>query len=124
MVGAHTVRGGRYKCDFCEHTSYKTVAGIQAHLKDQHLHSLRLAEKDAEITRLKNQPPKIKTVEKVVEKVVYKTKPDPKYWYHSVFCTACRVVIPGAGIPYGQTIETTPHSSCGMRSLVSVEGGA
>jgi len=53
MVGAHTIRGGRYKCDFCDHTSYKTVAGIQAHLKDQHLHSLRLAEKDAEIERLK-----------------------------------------------------------------------
>lgn len=125
MVGAHTIRGGRYKCDFCDHTSYKTVAGIQAHLKDQHLHSLRLAEKDAEIERLKNKPPKV--VEKIVtkERVVYKDKPEPKYWYTKpvgiagIYCSSCKQVILNPGIPVGQTIENTPHQ-CGNRTLFPV----
>ena len=126
MVGFHTIRGGRYKCDFCDHTSYKTQGGAIQHINDHHIKELNellidKAEKaEAELRRERNKPPRIETR----EKVVYKSKPDPKYWYHSVFCTACKEVISVAGIPYGQTIETTPHSGCGTRSLVPVEKGA
>lgn len=125
MVGAHTVRGGRYKCDFCDHTSYKTQAGILNHLSDNHLQELLIAEKDAEIERLKNKPPKV--VEKIVtkERVVYKEKPEPKYWYTKtvgiagIYCTTCKQVQLNVGIPTGQTIENTPHN-CGNRTLLPV----
>jgi hypothetical protein len=125
MVGAHTVRGGRYKCDFCDHTSYKTQAGILNHLSDNHLQELLIAEKDAEIERLKNKPPKV--VEKIVtkERVVYKDKPEPKYWYTKtvgiagIYCSTCKQVTLNPGIPTGQTIENTPHH-CGNRTLMPV----
>lgn len=119
MTGYHTIRGGRLKCDFCDHASYKTQAGIISHLSNTHPHELEIAKKDAEIKRLKSAPPKVE----IREKIVYKDKPKPKYWYHSVFCLTCKEVIVNAGIPTGQSIETTPHSVCGTMSLVPVEKG-
>ena len=118
MVGYRSNNRGNYKCEFCGHPTYKTIAGIERHLKDQHLHSWQLAKKDAEIARLKNQPPKIE------ERVVYRDPPaEPKkqkYWYRSVYCATCKLVMTGAGIPVGQTVENTPHSLCGNRTLMLV----
>lgn len=120
MTGYHTTNRGRYKCDFCTQRSYKTVSGILNHVNK--LHELEvtkgaLEEMRGEMSRLKNQPPK------VVEKVVYQEKPDPKYWRHNIFCTACKEVKYNAGIPFGQTIENTPCNGCGTRSLLPIEKG-
>lgn len=125
MNGYHEIRGGRYKCDFCDHTSYKTYAGITTHLQTHHAKELNevlandLAKTMADLHKERIKPPKVE----VREKVVYRDKPDPKYWYHSIFCIACKEVIRNAGIPFGQTIENTPHSNCGTRSLLPIEKG-
>ena len=114
MVGFTLNNRGRYKCDFCDHATYKTWGGAHNHVTDRHPTELALAEKDAEIERLKNRP------EKVVEKVVYKDKPKPKYWYiengGGIYCESCKIVQMRVGIPEGQTIENTPHE-CGNRTL-------
>lgn len=117
MVGITVNSRGRYKCDFCNHTTYKTWGGAHNHVTDRHPNELALAEKDAEIERLKNRPPK------VVEKVVYKDRPaekEKKYWYikngGGIYCETCKVVEMRVGIPEGQTIENTPHT-CGNRTL-------
>lgn len=127
MIGFHTIRGGRYKCDFCNHTSFKTSAGAINHLNANHIKELNemlldKAEKaEAELRRERNKPPRIETR----EKIVYKDKPEPKYWYvrnygmEGIYCTTCKQVQTGVGIPYGQTIENTPHQ-CGNRTLLPV----
>lgn len=130
MITAYRiVRGGRYKCNQCDHKSYKTRAGIITHLDDNHkgvyemqLENERLAHK---LKQAENKPPK--TVEKIVtkERVVYKDKPEPKYWYTKtvgiagIYCSACKLVQLNPGIPTGQTIENTPHQ-CGNRTLMPV----
>lgn len=121
MAGYTVSKRGRYQCSFCSHKSYKTKGGVLTHLNGHHPLELKLSEKDDEIERLKNKPPKI--VEKVItkERVVYKEKPKPKpkpkYWYVTgVFCTSCGVAESNVGIPVGQTIENTPHH-CGNRTL-------
>lgn len=125
MIGYHTTNRGRYKCDWCDQRSYKTLSGISTHINSHHATELakaletQVSDLQTALRRAESKPPKI--VER--EKVVYKDKPDPKYWYHSVFCTACKEVIVNAGIPYSQTIESTPHGRCGTRSLMSVERG-
>lgn len=119
MVGYHTTNRGRYKCDFCDQRSYKTVSGINSHVQAHHELELERATSDAlrkELERERRKAPKI--VER--EKVVYKDKPDPKYWHHGVYCTACRIAYRSVGVPFGQTIESTPHSNCGTRSLLPV----
>ena len=110
---------GRYKCNFCDHSTYKTVAGIQSHLQARHeleMTKALLEENKREVIRLRSQPPKIE----VREKVVYKEKPTPKYWYikngGGIYCETCKVVETRVGIPEGQTIENTPHT-CGNRTL-------
>lgn len=121
MVGYHTKRDGRYKCEYCNHTSYKTLNGVLTHLQDKHYHEVQEARLLAEIDRLKNLPPKIE----VREKVVYKDKPELKYWYTKtvgiagIYCSSCKQVTLNPGIPTGQTIENTPHQ-CGNRTLFPV----
>lgn len=127
MSGYHTIKGGRYKCDFCDHTSYKTYAGISAHLQAHHAKELNevlaseLAKTMSELHKERIKPPKVE----VREKVVYRDKPEPKYWYTKplgiagIYCTACKLVQLNPGIPTGQTIENTPHQ-CGNRTLLPV----
>ena len=127
MTGYHTVRGGRYKCDYCTHNSYKTVSGIITHLKAQHADEMAAAlEKQVDdlktaLRRAENKPPRVE----VREKVVYKNKPEPKYWYTKsvgiagIYCSTCKQVTLNPGIPTGQTIENTPHH-CGNRTLLPV----
>lgn len=119
MVGYIVNNRGRYKCAFCDHATYKTESGIQSHLQSQHeldMTKALLDENKAEVIRLRSQPPKIE----VREKVVYKEKPKPKYWYikngGGIYCETCKIVQMGVGIPEGQTIENTPHD-CGNRTL-------
>lgn len=116
MIGYTINQRGRYKCSYCDHSTYKTAGGIMQHLDKNHSVQLKLDHKDAEIERLKNMPPKIE----VREKIVYKEKPEPKYWYiengGGVYCETCKTVQMRVGIPQGQTIENTPHS-CGNRTL-------
>lgn len=127
MTGLKTMGNGRYKCEFCSHKSYKRKADAIAHLEANHELELAYAtvgEMQLEITRLKNQPPKVE----VREKVVYKDPPAPKkkpYWYvrdygmAGIYCTSCKQVQLNVGIPEGQTIENTPHQ-CGNRTLLPV----
>lgn len=114
MVGYTINNRSRYKCNYCNHSTYKHYSGVEAHLQANHATELAIAEKDAEIERLKNKPAK------VVEKIIYKEKPEPKYWYiengGGIYCETCKTVQMRVGIPTGQTIENTPHS-CGNRSL-------
>lgn len=113
---------GRYKCDFCDHSTYKRVTGIENHLEDRHLFSWKLAKKDAVIKQLKDAPPKIEYREKVVYRdPPTKTEPVKKFWNVSgVYCSNCKVAARNVGIPVGQTMEETPHSCCGTRSLMLV----
>lgn len=127
MNGYHTIKGGRYKCDFCDHTSYKTYAGISAHLQAHHAKELNevlaseLAKTMSELHKERIKQPKVE----IREKVVYRDKPEPKYWYTKplgiagIYCTACKLVQLNPGIPTGQTIENTPHQ-CGNRTLLPV----
>lgn len=119
MTGYSINNRSRYKCAFCDHKTYKHHSGILMHLEQHHALDYALAKKDAEIERLKNKPPKIE----VREKVVYRdppAKPDPKFWHSGVYCSACKIAYRSVGIPFGQTIEETPHSNCGTRSLMLV----
>jgi len=121
MVGYSRNQTGRLKCDYCKHKTYKYINGVIAHLNSKHMDQWLLDQANAEIERLKNIPPKIE----IREKVVYKEKPEPKYWYvrergiEGIYCTSCKQVQRGVGIPYGQTIENTPHH-CGNRTLLPV----
>lgn len=131
MTGFTENRNGRYKCDFCDHPAYKRLGDVGLHLQAKHSKEFtealasEVAELQSSLLKAKNQPPKI--VEKVVtkERVVYKDKPEPKYWYvrnygmEGIYCTTCKQVQTGVGIPVGQTIENTPHS-CGNRTLLPV----
>lgn len=122
-TGYHTTNRGRYKCDYCTQRSYKTISGITTHVTKYHELELTkdaLDDSQREAARLRNQKPKVVEKERIVYREAPK-KPDPKYWHHGVFCTACRIAYRSVGIPYGQTIESTPHSNCGTRSLVPVD---
>ncbi len=110
---------GRYKCKFCDHSTYKTQAGILGHITDKHPHQFELAEKDSEIDRLKARKPQVE----YKERVVYRDKEEPKkqFWYHGVYCSTCQIVYAWAGIPRGQTIQNTPHNVCGNKTLMPVK---
>ena len=119
MTGYTVNNRGRYKCDYCDHRTYKTHGGMMTHLDQNHKLDYELAKKDAEIERLKRQPPKVE----VRERVVYKDPPakkEPEYWYiksgGGIYCDTCKIVQMRVGIPVGQTIESTPHE-CGNRTL-------
>lgn len=114
---------GRYKCDFCSRPSYKTRSGIDTHLKVSHLEEMVDSLKN-QLAQERNKAPKEKIVTK--ERVVYRDKPEPKYWYPArsgttgVYCTTCRQVNLNVGIPRGQLIENTPHNNCGNETLLPV----
>lgn len=125
MIGYHVNNRGRYKCDCCERPAYKTLGGIKLHLETNHaIEVLKLAED--EIERLKSIPPEVE----IKERIVYRDSPKPaekkkEYWYvrnygiEGIYCTSCKRVETGVGIPVGQTIENTPHH-CGNRTLLPV----
>ena len=115
IAGLRINKVGRYACEFCKHDTWKQLAAAERHVLNQHPVENENAELKRKINRLETKPPVIKTVEK--EKIVYRDAPKPKYWYTNIYCEACRIVIQNAGIPTGQTIESTPHSICGTRSL-------
>lgn len=127
MTGIRTMGNGRYKCIFCSHKSYKRQADALTHVHNNHeleLANATIEEMRGTIARLKKQPPKV--VEK--ERVVYRDPPakkEPEYWYvrkygmEGIYCSTCKQVQTGVGIPVGQTIENTPHS-CGNRTLMPV----
>lgn len=127
MTGFTQNTRGRYKCDFCDHTTYKTMSGVLTHVQSNH--ALELAEATAEalraeLQRERTKPPKV--VEK--ERIVYRDPPVQKekpieYWDCPVFCVGCKEVMAGGRIPRGQTVEETPHSRCGTRSLVPILRG-
>lgn len=117
MTGFSLNTRNRYKCNLCDHKSYKTWSGANNHVEKEHSKDLELANALQEITRLKNQPPQVK------ERIVYKEETKPEYWEHAIFCIACKEVMAGGRIPRGQTIEQTPHSRCGTKSLVPIERG-
>lgn len=123
MTGYTVNNRGRYKCDFCDHRTYKTVAGILTHVQKTHELELERAVSDDLRRRLelaKNQPPKVVTK----ERVVYRDPPEPKkpeYWYPTgLYCQTCKIAMSRAGIPRGQTVDNTPHSVCGTRSLLLI----
>lgn len=124
MTGYTQNTRGRYKCNFCNHPAYKRQFDVVTHLQGKHeleITKAILEENKAEVTRLRSQPPKV--VEK--ERIVYRDAPQPEkveYWYPKaagIFCTTCKVVMCNAGIPIGQTVESTPHH-CGNRTLMLV----
>lgn len=122
MVGFKVNRNKRYQCNFCSRPAYVTEMGIADHLNTKHPLKYAIAKKDAEIERLKAAPPKVVTK----ERVVYKEKPNPDYWYVNtvgiagIYCTTDKRVQRNVGIPIGQTIENTPCSKCGNRTLLPV----
>lgn len=120
MTGYRINRNGRYQCLFCSHPAYKQVTPALKHIQGKH--ELELANATVEEMRRKldeanNKPPKIE----VREKIVYQEKPKPKYWYPTgLYCATCKVAMSNAGVPREQTIESTPHSVCGTRSLMLI----
>lgn len=124
MTGYSLSKRGRYKCDFCDHKSYKTMSGVLTHLHSNHELELEKATSDAlraELQRERSKPPKV--VEK--ERIVYRdppAKPEPKqeYWYRNVFCTTCKLAF-HTGIPKGYAVENTRHSTCGTVALMPIE---
>lgn len=121
MTGFTQNNRGRYKCDFCDHSTYKTMSGVLTHVQGNHELELAKATAEglrAELDRERRKPPKV--VEK--ERVVYRDPPkkEKTYWYlpagHGIYCESCKEVQIGVGIPEGQTIENTPHH-CGNRTL-------
>ena len=127
MTGLRSMGNDRYKCLFCNHKSYKRYADALTHVQTKHeleLANATIEEMRGKLERAENKPPKI--VEK--ERIVYRDPPAPKkkpYWYvrdygmAGIYCTACKQVQLGVGIPEGQTIENTPHQ-CGNRTLLPV----
>lgn len=115
MVGYTVNTHGRYKCEYCNHKTYKTVSGIERHLYDQHLMSWRLAQKDAEIARLKNMPPK--------ERIVYRDPPEPKddaRYSAVVYCPNC-LTVDSVSIVRGQAIGVGGCFRCGAKGGQLVE---
>lgn len=116
MIGIHETKQHNWRCDFCSHTSWKTQTGALNHAEREHPKDLRIQRLAYDLERERNKAPKIE----VREKVVYRDAPKPKYWYRTVYCSTCKIVLTGAGIPREQTIENTPHSDCGNRTLMLV----
>ena len=116
----HKDKRGRYQCDLCSHTTWKTLDGVLRHQRAHHEPEIASAEKDKELTELRAKKPEV--IYK--EKIVYRDAPAPKesdYYYPGVgiYCSTCKLVNRRAGIPVGQTIENTPHN-CGNRTVMLV----
>lgn len=119
IAGIRLNKRANFNCIFCKHASWKRMSAAEAHVLKIHPAENENAELKRKIETLQTVPPKIITKEKIVEKerIVYRDAPKPKYWYTNIYCETCRIVIQNAGIPNGQSIESTPHSICGTRSL-------
>lgn len=120
MTGFTVNNRGRYKCDYCDHRTYKTRGGMFTHLHDQHASQLEIDRLKAHVERLEKKPPKVE----IRERVVYRDPPAkkaPEFWYiengGGIYCETCKIVQMRVGIPRGQTIENTPHGQCGNRNL-------
>lgn len=115
FVGLGLNTRGNYKCLFCNHKSWKSEGYGISHVESKHPKERAdlLAER---LQQAQNKPARIE----YKEKVVYKDKPEPKYWYlkrgQGIYCSSCKQVQMEVGIPVGQTIENTPHT-CGNRTL-------
>lgn len=119
IAGVKVIRGGRYGCEFCTHKSWKQLASAVSHVQEYHPKDSEIAQLKRDLKKEQNKPPQLK----IEEKVVYKEKPQPKYWSEPIaaFCGTCHVVMTGTKIPRGQTIENTPHSVCGTTALQLVK---
>lgn len=115
MTGIRINKRGNYACEFCDHSSWKQRAAAENHVQREHPEQLKIAELEQQLKRERLKKQTVQTV----EKVVYKEKPKPKYTYHDVCCVNCRLAF-HTGIPFGQTIEETPHSDCGTRTMIKV----
>lgn len=117
MLGYDYTNRGRYRCKYCKHPSYKTKSGVLHHLEKEHSKDLEIEKLNDRINRYETLPPRI--IEK--EKIVYRDKPKPEYWYGpaGIYCSSCKTVIKNPGIPVGQTIENTP-CECGNRTLMLI----
>lgn len=115
FVGLRYNNRGNYQCVFCTHKSWKSESYGIAHVESKHPKERAdlLAEK---LQEAQNKPARVE----YREKVVYKEKPKPEYWYiqngGGIYCETCKTVEMRVGIPVGQTIENTPHT-CGNRTL-------
>ena len=117
MVGYHYTSHGNFKCDFCDRRAYKTRTGIDEHIETNHKIEYLEAELKAKNESLRSKDRRIEELSKTPPTPPPAKKPE--FYDARVFCTACKWVI-DCGIPRGQTIESTPHSECGTRSLVPV----
>lgn len=121
MIGFTENNRGRYKCNYCDHSTYKTWGGANNHVlanhpleleRDRAIQRAEYAEKaKAELSR------QLADANKRAEQT---QKKESKYWYikngGGIYCESCKQVQMGVGIPEGQTIENTPHH-CGNRTL-------
>ena len=119
FVGLRMNTRGNYSCLFCAHKSWKSESYGITHVENKHPKERAdlLAKK---LQEAQSKPPRVEYRDR--ERVVYKDKPEPKYWEgsYTLFCTTCKTVSTGCRIPRGQTIEETPHNVCGTRGLIQV----
>lgn len=118
-ISGYTItKRDRYKCEHCDHKTYKTKGGILKHLEDNHALEQEVALLREKL-RIVGDKPRVE----VREKVVYRDAPkkaEPKYWYVTgIYCSSCKTASRNTGIPVGQTIENTPHH-CGNRTLMLI----
>ena len=116
----HKNKRGRYQCDLCSHTTWKTLSGLLRHQDEQHKAEIYTLDRDKELDEFRSKKPEV--VYK--EKIVYRDRPDEpktKYYYPGIgiYCSTCQSVYKGAGVPVGQTIQGTPHT-CGNKTVMLV----
>lgn len=122
MTGYTQNNRGRYKCNYCDHSTYKTWGGVTNHISERHPLEL---ERDKAVERAEYAE---KAKKELSRQLADATKPSPKpkepeYWYPQgagVYCPTCRIVNRNVGIPVSQTIENTPHNPCSNRGLMLV----
>lgn len=120
MVGYTVNNRNRFKCKYCDHTTYKHATGVLTHIEQRHPLEL---ERDKAIARAEYaEKAKVELSRQLAEA----TKPTPKkeevkFWrVPGLYCSNCKSAQRGGGIPIGQTVEDTPHSTCGTRSLMLI----
>lgn len=123
MVGAHLNKRGRWQCDYCTHTTWKSRVYAERHVTEKHEMDMlrqKAMNLEAELEVERHKPPATKIVEK--EKIVYKNRLEPEYRQQSVsiYCPTCRMVQQNVRIPARQTIADTPHSYCNLTGLMIV----
>lgn len=114
-VGLRINRNGKYACLFCTHKAWKSEGPAMRHVDNSHMadRARLLADK---LQEAQDKPPRIE----YRERVVYKDKPEKKYWETDpvmLYCEAEKTVFQNTRMPRGQLIENTPCHGCGNRSL-------